>query len=49
MLDKLGTEVIAGSEPFLVKDVGVVREVAAEFGVDLGLLGQTAGDGRLTG
>lgn len=49
MLDKLGTEVIAGSEPFLVKDVGVVREVAAELGVDLGLLGQTAGDGRLTG
>jgi len=30
------------ARPYLVKDVAVVREVAAGLGVDLGLLGQLA-------
>jgi 3-hydroxyisobutyrate dehydrogenase-like beta-hydroxyacid dehydrogenase len=32
----------AGAKPYLVKDVAVVREVAASLGIDLGLLGDLA-------
>jgi 3-hydroxyisobutyrate dehydrogenase-like beta-hydroxyacid dehydrogenase len=34
---------VEAARPFLAKDVAVVREVAAELGVDLGLLGELAG------
>ncbi|MCU4184056.1 NAD(P)-dependent oxidoreductase [Acidiferrimicrobium sp. IK] len=33
---------VAGARPFLRKDVGTVRDVAAELGVDLGMLGELA-------
>jgi 3-hydroxyisobutyrate dehydrogenase-like beta-hydroxyacid dehydrogenase len=48
VIDRLGVGSVVQAEPFLVKDVATVRVVAAELGADLGLLGQTAGDGRLT-
>ncbi|MGD9701265.1 MAG: NAD(P)-dependent oxidoreductase [Acidimicrobiia bacterium] len=32
----------AAAKPYLVKDVGVIREVAASLGIDLGLLGDLA-------
>ncbi|MCU1346491.1 MAG: binding domain of 6-phosphogluconate dehydrogenase family protein [Acidimicrobiia bacterium] len=49
VIDAIGLSSLGSSEPFLVKDVATVRAVAAELGVDLGLLGEVAGDGRLTG
>jgi 3-hydroxyisobutyrate dehydrogenase-like beta-hydroxyacid dehydrogenase len=33
----------ASARPFLVKDVGVIRQVASESGIDLGVLGELAG------
>jgi 3-hydroxyisobutyrate dehydrogenase-like beta-hydroxyacid dehydrogenase len=48
VVDRFGAQSAAQAEPFLIKDVATVRAVAAELGADLGLLGQTAGDGRLS-
>jgi 3-hydroxyisobutyrate dehydrogenase-like beta-hydroxyacid dehydrogenase len=47
VIDMAGLGGVEQAEPFLLKDMATVRAVAAELGVDLGLLGQTAGDGRL--
>jgi 3-hydroxyisobutyrate dehydrogenase-like beta-hydroxyacid dehydrogenase len=35
--------VVPGARPYLVKDVQVINDVAAELGIDLGLLGDLAG------
>jgi len=43
LLERLpATTLVAGARPFLAKDVAVIRDVAAEMGLDLGPLGSLA-------
>jgi 3-hydroxyisobutyrate dehydrogenase-like beta-hydroxyacid dehydrogenase len=43
LADIPASAMLEAARPFLAKDVAIVREVAGELGVDLGLLGELAG------